>query len=393
MGTPIGVLRPAAGGGRQTEWWRRSISSQPGCTSAASSTTARPATTVCRAATGPQRSQASTGSVSAPANGIPVSGQQTRSPTAPVRQRAELAGPAQAGGGAARRDVEHVAGAHAGRTAPLVTQERARVLASSHSDAWSVEAEPSHPSPTGAPAARSSATGSHAAAADEHVRRRAVGDADAGCAESAISGRWGRCSAPPSCGPTASPRPRSARWCARPPNAFAANRSSSGSSARCVCSRTSRRSASSAVRRIRSGGDRERRARRQRDAHHRPPPRVVMARDQPLAVGEDLVVVLHHRVRRQAAVLLRKAHRAAGRMEADAEFLRRGDLGGDEVTATTGMDVEVIGRRRAAAEGQLGQPDPRRHVRRFLVEARPERVERGQPREQRRVDRWPVARA
>ena len=43
--------------------------------------------------------------------------------------------------------------------------------------------------------------------------------------------------------------------------------------------------------------------------------------DQPLAVGEDLVVVLHDRVGREAAVLLRQAHRPARRVEAHARVL------------------------------------------------------------------------
>ena len=112
-----------------------------------------------------------------------------------------------------------------------------------------------------------------------------------------------------------------------PPERLLGERSSSGSSARCVCSRTSSRSASSAVARISSGvtenGEHGASAMRTIAPHVA----VVMLRDQPLAVGEDLVVVLHDRVGRQAAVLLRQAHRAARRMEAHAELLRGADLG------------------------------------------------------------------
>ena len=111
--------------------------------------------------------------------------------------------------------------------------------------------------------------------------------------------------------------------------------SSSGSSARWVCSRTSRRSASSAVRRISSGLHAERRARGQRDPHHGPPCGVVVRGDQPLAVGEHLVVVLHHRVRRQPAVLGRDRHRAAGRVEPQPHLARRHDLGRPQVAAAT----------------------------------------------------------
>ncbi len=56
-----------------------------------------------------------------------------------------------------------------------------------------------------------------------------------------------------------------------------------------------------------------------------------------------------------------------------------------------GMHVEVVGRRRAPAERELGQPDPRRHVRGLLVEQRPARVQRREPLEQRAVHRGPVA--
>ena len=51
--------------------------------------------------------------------------------------------------------------------------------------------------------------------------------------------------------------------------------------------------------------------------------------------------------------------------------------------APCGVDVEVVGRGRAARQRQLGQPHPRRHVGRLLVEAPPQRVERGEPAEQR----------
>src|SRR5262245_31475116 len=108
------------------------------------------------------------------------------------------------------------------------------------------------------------------------------------------------------------------------------------------------------------------------------------------AVGEDLVVVLHDRVGREPAVLLRQAHRPSRRMEPHAELLRGPDLGTDQVAAAARVHVEVIGARRAATERELGQPDPRRHVRRFLVEQRPARVQRGEPLEQRAVDRRPV---
>ena len=62
----------------------------------------------------------------------------------------------------------------------------------------------------------------------------------------------------------------------------------------------------------------------------------------------------------------------------------------DEVAAALGVDVEVVGRRRAAAEGQLGQADPRREVGGLLVEPAPQRVERGEPAEQIAPCRRPI---
>ena len=134
----------------------------------------------------------------------------------------------------------------------------------------------------------------------------------------------------------------------------------------------------------------ERRARRERDAHHRARRSVVVHRDQPLGVGEDLVVVLHDRVGREPTVLLRQAHRPARRMEPHAELGRGSDLGADQVAAAAGMHVEVIGGRRAPAERELGEPDPGRDVRGLLVEAAPERIQRGQPVEERGDRRGPI---
>ena len=132
------------------------------------------------------------------------------------------------------------------------------------------------------------------------------------------------------------------------------------------------------------GRDRERRARRQRDPDHRPRRGVVVAGHRLLAGGEDRVVVLHDRVGREAAVLLRQRHRAPGRVEADPEVAGRGDLGAQQVAASGRVDVEVVGRRRAPAQRQLGQAHPGGDVRGLLVEQRPARVQRGEPVEQRR---------
>jgi hypothetical protein len=117
----------------------------------------------------------------------------------------------------------------------------------------------------------------------------------------------------------------------------------------------------------------------------------VVLRDEPFAVGEDLVVVLHDGVRRKPAVFLRQAHRPARRMEAHADLARGTDLGRDEIARAAGVHVEVIGRRCAAAEREFRDADPRGDVRALFVEIRPARVQRRQPLEQRAVDRGPEA--
>src|SRR4029077_8293317 len=52
-------------------------------------------------------------------------------------------------------------------------------------------------------------------------------------------------------------------------------------------------------------GDRERRTGRESDANVRAWPRIMKQLQHPLAVGTDRLLVLHHSVRRQTAVLLR----------------------------------------------------------------------------------------
>ncbi len=139
-----------------------------------------------------------------------------------------------------------------------------------------------------------------------------------------------------------------------------------------------------------AGGHREGRARRQRHLDHGPGGRVVVQFHQALAVREDLIVVLHDRVRRQPAVLLRQGHRPAGAVEAHADLAGGGDLRGPQVAATAGGHVQVVHGGGASAQGELGEADPGRQVGGFLVQPGPQRVQRGEPGEQRPVDRGPV---
>ncbi len=140
------------------------------------------------------------------------------------------------------------------------------------------------------------------------------------------------------------------------------NASSSRVSARWVCSRTLRARASSALSRISSAGHRERRAGRERDAGHRVRRRVVPAVDRVGAGGEDRVVILDDRVRRQPAGRLAEVHRPAGGVEADADLARGADLGLEQVAGAVREDVVVIRRRRGAGQRHPGQVRRRRRV-------------------------------
>ena len=61
------------------------------------------------------------------------------------------------------------------------------------------------------------------------------------------------------------------------------------------------------------------------------------------------------------------------------------DLGGQQVAGAMRVQVEVVGRGRASGQRQLRQADPGRHVHRLGVERRPQRIQRRQPSEQRLV--------
>ena len=113
--------------------------------------------------------------------------------------------------------------------------------------------------------------------------------------------------------------------------------------------------------------------------------------DQPLAVGEDLVVVLHDGIGREPAVLLRhgSSSRGSGGTACPARApprsrRRRGRR--RRAGARTG-DRSSWCSRRARARPARPRPTRTRPPRR----AAPTRVQRGQPLEQRAVDRGPVA--
>jgi hypothetical protein len=118
----------------------------------------------------------------------------------------------------------------------------------------------------------------------------------------------------------------------------------------------------------------------------------VEAIDRGLAGGEDHVAVLDHLVGWQAAGRAPEVHRAAARVEAQADCARGLDLDLEQVAGAGREDVVVVGRRRAARERQRGQPGARGGVLDLAVEPRPHRVELDEPLEERRLLGQPARR-
>ena len=114
---------------------------------------------------------------------------------------------------------------------------------------------------------------------------------------------------------------------------------------------------------------------------------IVVSRHGGFGRGEDGVLVLADGVRREAAVLLRHAHRASRGVEAKADLPRCRDFGREQVARLCRVDVEVVGRSRAAAQREFGEADEGREVDGLLVEERPAGVKNAQPVEQPRTDR------
>ncbi len=137
------------------------------------------------------------------------------------------------------------------------------------------------------------------------------------------------------------------------------------------------------------GGDREGRAGRQGDLDLRAVAALVVAIDQPLAVGKNRLGVLHHALAGQAAVLLGQVHRTAGEHGAHAQLTDGLDLNVDGVLEPARKQVVVIRCRGAAGQQQLGQRHLARQLQRLRREPRPDRVEGQQPVEQRLVDHRP----
>lgn len=103
------------------------------------------------------------------------------------------------------------------------------------------------------------------------------------------------------------------------------------------------------------------------------------------AIGQDVVQRLHHMIGWQAARARAKIHRPSTRVKTQSHLGGRGDLGAEQVAALAREHVVMIRRGGAAGTGQRGETAGRRDPHRFLVDACPDRIERGEPLEQRVV--------
>ena len=109
---------------------------------------------------------------------------------------------------------------------------------------------------------------------------------------------------------------------------------------------------------------------------------VVIEIDQPFAVRQYLVHSLHHRIRRQSAVLYRQVHAAPGGMEAHAQAFRGPELGGYKVSSVLGKDVMVVEAGGAAVLHQLCHAYLGAEQHHILIQVFPDLIQGLQPVEQ-----------
>ncbi len=132
-------------------------------------------------------------------------------------------------------------------------------------------------------------------------------------------------------------------------------------------------------------GDRERRAWRQGDLDLGAVATFVVAVDKSLAVGQDDLALLYRLLRRQAAIGLAQAHRAAGEHGAHAQFAHCLDLHVDGVVQALREQVVVVGGGGATRQQQFGQGDFAGQCQFAGGQARPDGIQGFQPGEQRLV--------
>jgi hypothetical protein len=103
--------------------------------------------------------------------------------------------------------------------------------------------------------------------------------------------------------------------------------------------------------------------------------------------GEDRVPVLHDNVGRESALRHAEVHRAAARVEADAELACDLDLDGQQILDAAREHVVVVGCRRTAALEQRGEAGPRGGPFDRRVQPGPRGIQLHEPLEQRRLER------
>ncbi len=107
------------------------------------------------------------------------------------------------------------------------------------------------------------------------------------------------------------------------------------------------------------------------------------------AALEDRVEFLHDVIGWETACARTEVHRAAARVEPDADLGRSGDLGAEDIATVTRDDVVVVGARGAPGADEVGQGALGSDVDGIGVDATPDRVERGEPLEEGVIDREP----
>ncbi|MCY1423769.1 hypothetical protein D9M71_394920 [compost metagenome] len=118
--------------------------------------------------------------------------------------------------------------------------------------------------------------------------------------------------------------------------------------------------------------------------HHNPQHRtvagIVIVLDQALGLLENVAFFLHHRIGRQATLAAADTHAAACGVEAHADF--PGGVDAVVELAAVGVDIQMVAGGGAAGQDQLGHGGLGRHRDHLGGQARPDRVEVGQPVEQ-----------
>ena len=109
------------------------------------------------------------------------------------------------------------------------------------------------------------------------------------------------------------------------------------------------------------------------------------------AVLDNRGLVFNQRVRGQTAEAFTDAHGTAGRMEPQSDVRSRSNR--IIQTAAVGIQIQMVRRQRAPRQSQFSQPNLCRDIHFFGTKPRPNRVQRPQPAEQKRVLRaWDGAR-